>query len=108
MIGIERCSAYDNLILAVFLTFIVCTVFYQVRRVQREQRLKLNHGRQLAEGEIELTSILLFKLLLCSMVGGLVGAMGLGGAIIFNPILLTLGVLPQVVAATGMYLIMYS
>lgn len=40
--------------------------------------------------------------------GGLVGAMGLGGGVVFNPILLNLGVPPTVVAATGMYLIMYS
>ena len=42
------------------------------------------------------------------MVGGLVGAMGLGGAIVFNPVLLNLGVIPAVCASTGMYLIMYS
>lgn len=46
--------------------------------------------------------------MLGSMIGGLVGAMGLGGAIVFNPVLLTLGVVPQVVSATGMLLIMYS
>lgn len=38
----------------------------------------------------------------------MVGAMGLGGAIVFNPVLMTMGVVPQVVASTGMYLIMYS
>ena len=34
--------------------------------------------------------------------------MGLGGGVVFNPILLNLGVPPTVVAATGMFLIMYS
>ena len=62
----------------------------------------------MAEGELELNGVKLGMLLGCSIGGGLVGAMGLGGAIVFNPILLTLGVVPQVVASTGMYLIMYS
>ena len=48
------------------------------------------------------------KLLFGSILGGVVGSMGLGGAVVFNPLLLTLGIPPQVVTATGMYLIMYS
>lgn len=36
ILGIERCSGYDNLILAVFLTFIVYFIVAEVRRVQRE------------------------------------------------------------------------
>ena len=68
----------------------------------------MNHGRALADGEIELNGAKLTSLLGCSIIGGMVGAMGLGGAIVFNPILLNLGVIPQVVASTGMYLIMYS
>ena len=43
------------------------------------------------------------------MVGGLLaGAFGLGGGAIFNPVLLTLGLPPQVSAATGLYLVTYS
>lgn len=34
--------------------------------------------------------------------------MGLGGGVVFNPVLLSLGVPPTVVAATGMLLILYS
>ena len=62
----------------------------------------------MAEGEIKLNGFKLGRLIGCSIVGGMVGAMGLGGAIVFNPVLMTMGVVPQVVASTGMYLIMYS
>ena len=34
--------------------------------------------------------------------------LGLGGGVIFNPILLDFGVLPAVVSATGMYLTIFS
>jgi len=50
----------------------------------------------------------LARLLVGSALGGIVGAMGLGGGVVFNPCLLSLGVPPTVVAATGMFLILYS
>lgn len=54
----------------------------------------MNHGPGLSEGVIEMSGRKLATLLCGSMVGGLVGAMGLGGAIVFNPVMLTLGVVP--------------
>jgi len=83
-------------------------IIYETNRIQREQNLKLSLGQKLPEGELRLTSGRLSKLVLGSIAGGLVGAMGLGGGVVFNPVLLGLGVPPTVVAATGMYLIMYS
>ena len=35
-------------------------------------------------------------------------AVGLGGGIVFNPVLIGLGVPPTVAASTGMYMIMFS
>jgi uncharacterized membrane protein YfcA len=40
--------------------------------------------------------------------GFLAGAFGLGGGVIFNPILLTLGMPPKVASASGAYLIFFS
>jgi uncharacterized membrane protein YfcA len=65
-------------------------------------------GQSLNEGELELSGENLIRLLMGSVLGGIVGAMGLGGGVVFNPCLLSLGLPPTVVAATGMYLIMYS
>ena len=51
----------------------------------------------------------LIKLLLLSFFGRFVaGAFGLGGGVIFNPILLSLGMPPIVSSATGAYLITFS
>ena len=33
MVGIERCSSYDNVILGLFLSFTAYTIYYEVRRV---------------------------------------------------------------------------
>lgn len=108
LVGIDRCSAGDNIILTLFLMFTVFMIHYEIKRVKREQKLKIDNGVQLAQGELEISGNKLFTLLTGSIVGGIVGAMGLGGAVVFNPVLLTLGVPPEVVGATGMYLIMYS
>lgn len=47
---------------------------------------------------------------LCLGFGGgwVAGALGLGGGVIFNPLLLSMGVPPKVSSATGMYLITFS
>ena len=43
------------------------------------------------------------------MGGGFVaGALGLGGGVLFNPLLLSMGVPPKVSTATGLYLITFS
>ena len=40
--------------------------------------------------------------------GWVAGALGLGGGVIFNPLLIGLGVPPKVSSATGMYMITFS
>ena len=40
--------------------------------------------------------------------GWVAGALGLGGGVIFNPMLMSLGVPPKVSSATGMYMITFS
>lgn len=51
----------------------------------------------------------LVKLMCLGFFGGfLAGAFGLGGGVIFNPILLTLGMPPKVASASGAYLIFFS
>lgn len=51
----------------------------------------------------------LMKLLFFSYLGGFIsGALGMGGGSVFNPLLLSFGVPPQVASATGMYMIIFS
>ena len=108
LIGVQSCSVEDTILLGSFLSFMAFMVFYEVRRVQNEQRAKTRVGKALMEGEVELSKKNVITLLFGSVLGGLIGVMGLGGAVVYNPFLLSLSVPPTVVAATGMYLIMYS
>jgi uncharacterized membrane protein YfcA len=63
----------------------------------------------MCDQEILYNNTAIIKLLLLALIGGWVsGALGLGGGVIFNPILLAMGVHPKVVPATAMYMIMFS
>ena len=45
----------------------------------------------------------------CGFCGGLIaGALGLGGGVIYNPVMLMLGLPPMVSAASGLYLVTFS
>jgi uncharacterized membrane protein YfcA len=50
----------------------------------------------------------LVQLTIASIGGGFASSVGLGGGIVFNPILIGMGVPPTVTASTGMYMIMFS
>jgi len=92
MVGIDKCGVYDIAILSLFLAFSAFMIQYEVRRIRRIQLMKSEQGKGLNEGEVELTGSNLVRLILGSILGGFVGSMGLGGAIVFNPVLLSLGV----------------
>ena len=60
-------------------------------------------------GDIEMLGKNLFKLIALSLFAGwITGAVGMGGGVIFNPLLMSLGHPPKVAAASGMYMIIFS
>lgn len=75
---------------------------------QRRQHLKEKFNKGLVSGVVKYEGWTLSKLKLGSFFGGIVGAFGLGGGVVFNPLLLSLGVLPQVTTSTAMYMILFS
>ena len=80
------------------------------RLVAYEQGLKEKFGgKNLAESDLIFKGKVLRNVLFLGFSGGWVaGALGLGGGVIFNPLLLSMGVPPKVSSATGMYLITFS
>jgi uncharacterized membrane protein YfcA len=63
----------------------------------------------LAPSDLVFEGKTLRNVLTLGFVGGWVaGALGLGGGVIFNPLLLSMGVPPKVSSATGMYIITFS
>jgi uncharacterized membrane protein YfcA len=73
-----------------------------------EQNLKSKFGKG-NKNEIALTNKTLVKLIVFSLMGGWIsGALGLGGGMIFNPLLMSLGVPPKVATSSGMYMIIFA
>lgn len=95
----------------IFTGFIVIAtmVYYtQVLRVQANEEIKRVTKIGTCQSDIEYKGKSLVKLFLASIAGGLCSAIGLGGGVAFNPVLIGMGVSPQVSASTGMYMIMFS
>ena len=84
--------------------------FLSIRMQRNEQKLKAKYGNiNLAESDITLTNRNVTMLLILGFMGGLLaGALGLGGGVIFNPVLLAMGLPPQVSGACSLYLVCFS
>jgi uncharacterized membrane protein YfcA len=66
-------------------------------------------GINIVDSDLVFSGKVLRNVLFLGFMGGWVaGALGLGGGVIFNPLLLAMGVPPKVSSATGMYLITFS
>ena len=75
----------------------------------QEQKLRKKYNVNWDPTEIEFEGSSLNKLLFIGFVGGFcAAAIGLGGASLYNPALLYLGVNPRVAAATGMYIVIWT
>ena len=81
-----------------------------VKLLTWQQGLKIKYGNiNLVDSDLRFEPKKLAAILSLGLGGGfLAGAFGLGGGVIFNPVLLTMGLPPQVAAATGLYLVTYS
>jgi uncharacterized membrane protein YfcA len=109
-ISIDKCSVGDWIVLLIFIIVMICVVKVSVMNVSKEQALKEKYGSvNLAKSDLIFRGEVLRNVLMLGFGGGWVaGALGLGGGVIFNPLLLSMGVPPKVSSATGMYLITFS
>ncbi len=72
--------------------------------------MKIKYGNiNIVSSDIIFNKTNILKLVSLGFFGGLLaGAFGLGGGVIFNPILLTMGLPPQVSGANSLYLVCFS
>jgi uncharacterized membrane protein YfcA len=81
-----------------------------IRIARSEQNLKVKYGNiNVVASDIRLTNASVRCIVLLGFFGGLIaGALGLGGGVIFNPMLLMLGLPPLVSSASGLFLVTFS
>jgi hypothetical protein len=109
-IGMLLCTPSYWIIQVAFLVFCGLMAAIAVYVVRREQNLKIKYGNiGMTESDIIFTSKNVLILVSLGFSGGLTaGAIGLGGGVIYNPILLTMGLPPQVSGACSLFLVGYS
>ena len=109
-ISFEKCGIIDWATVGIFFITMWIVVYYSVKTTKKEQELKTKYGHiNLVPSDLIFKGKVLRNVLILGFGGGWVaGALGLGGGVIFNPLLLSMGVPPKVSSATGMYLITFS
>jgi len=109
IIGTVKCSLeYWIISFASFPFLILMSIIVSIVLVKKHRR-KCRYNYQYREGDIQWTPMKCIALSLISFVGGTFsGLLGLGGGIIFGPVMLELGVLPFVASATSSFLILFT
>ena len=106
--GLSRCHW------AVWLLFVgvvfagLLTAYLEVRIIKSESQVKSLLGAPVAKGDIVGRKDMVQMCLISFVGGSFSGLFGIGGGIIYNPMILQRGAHPIVASATGMYLVMYS
>jgi hypothetical protein len=109
-IGITKCSVSYWVVQFSFILFCLLMALLAIRMLKSEQELKIKYGSiNLVESDILLNKSNIMILVVLGFMGGLIaGALGLGGGVIFNPVLLTMGLPPQVSGACSLYMVFFS
>ena len=104
----ERCSAPDFVTIAGILFACLAMSWLALRHVCEEHQLAQALDVPGAPSDIDWSSSSKYRLVALGFVGGLLaGWLGMGGGILYNPIMLKLGMDPQVVSATSMFIVMF-
>lgn len=105
----EKCSIIDWLMQIIYICICIFVSSTGLLIARKEQALKIKYGKGMCTTDLMYDKIVVRKLSIYGFVGGWVsGALGLGGGTIFNPVMLSLGVPPQVSSSTGMFMVMFS
>lgn len=108
IIGLKGCNALGWVILAIFIIVCGIVTFFNIKAIRKENLLKEKFGcfheseKYLSNKNLPCILILAF---LCAFVGQIFGN---GGGFAYGPVVLSLGAIPMVVAATMLYMIMFS
>ena len=102
IIGMDTCGITSWSILAIFILFCLVVTWFNVREVRAEQILKLKYNVGVSKSEPKLTDKNLAIILSMGFLSSFIGQIfGFGGAFLFNPFQVFMGVNPIVAASTS-------
>ncbi|GFP91228.1 hypothetical protein PHJA_001266800, partial [Phtheirospermum japonicum] len=109
--GTKACSTFYWLLNLLQLPVAFAVSLYKCAQLYKEGKKRRMEGNseQICEASIEWTVTSLAFCTFCGVVGGTVGGLlGSGGGFILGPLLLEIGVIPQVASATATFVMMFS
>lgn len=108
LIGAELCSMTYWIIFITFIVIALALVFLAYFIARHEYLRKVESGYEFQEGDIQWKPLNSMLVICFVSIGGLAAAIvGVGGGIIFSPLLVSFGLHPNVAISTGLYLSMY-
>ncbi|CAH2059042.1 unnamed protein product [Thlaspi arvense] len=108
---IKVCSTIYWVLFIVQFPVALAVFGFEAVRLIRENKKRLINGNteSICEATIEWTPLSLIFCALCGLIGGIVGGLlGSGGGFVLGPLLLEIGVIPQVASATATFVMMFS
>ncbi|TKY53029.1 integral to membrane [Spatholobus suberectus] len=108
---VEACSSWYWVLFGLQFPIALLVFGYEAVKLYKEHKRRMNAGNLecICEASIAWTAMNLVFCALCGIVGGIVGGLlGCGGGFVLGPLLLEIGVIPQVASATATFVMMFS
>ncbi len=98
---------------AIYIAYVLCcggALTYSFIKIRKDIKIReLIFGNQEREGEVKFDNKKIITVVLISVMAGAVAAVvGVGGGVIYLPMLLIIGYPPFVASSTSMFMVMYS
>ncbi|XP_031252567.1 sulfite exporter TauE/SafE family protein 4 [Pistacia vera] len=108
---VTTCGAWYWVLFCLQFPIALVVFGYEAVKLYREHKNRMSTGNteSICEASIEWTAMHIAFCAFCGILGGTVGGLlGSGGGFILGPLLLEIGVIPQVASATATFVMMFS
>ncbi|BAT85795.1 hypothetical protein LR48_Vigan641s002400 [Vigna angularis] len=108
---VEVCSEWYWVLFSLQFPIALLVFGYEAVKLYRDYKERMSTGNMeyICEASIEWTVLHILFCALCGILGGTVGGLlGSGGGFILGPLLIEIGVIPQVASATATFVMMFS
>lgn len=104
---IKRFGFIDTLLCLIFLGSCLFLLLWSIKIIKHEYLLKKTVKYEFIDTDVQWESNIIFKMSTISSFGGLMASLvGLGGGVVYNPLMLEFKVHPRIAGSTSMYLIL--
>jgi len=109
LVGVHPCSPAYWSIASLSIPLLIAATIGVAWYLMKQHTIKLQHNYEYHEDDVVWTNRNTTIMVTASFVGGfLAGLLGIGGGMVFGPLLLEFKMLPEVVAATSSFMILFT